>query len=296
MVHSDGPIRATSTGPRDPAEGDRGAPSNLYEEPSLQNPVIQEWTTATASTNDRLVEMLEAGADLPDFAVVGTDHQTAGRGRLDRVWTVPPGRALTFSVPVRVPSGTPADALGWLPVVTGVAVRAALAEAGVTAQLKWPNDVLVGGRKLAGLLGEVSGARDCRTLLVGMGVNWMNPVRNSAAIGGYAATSVAEHAPGVTLDDRLSFMREWLAGLAADQQRMMTAPDTTLQAMREEAEALLWRRGQVVEMLHTEQGSVRGRLEGLGVWGTALVREGETVREVSCGWQAFDEGIVGTAG
>lgn len=134
-------------------------------------PVIHEWTAATASTNDRLVDLLEAGVDVPDFAVVGTDHQTAGRGRLDRVWTVPPGRALTFSVPVGIPTGTSAGALGWLPVVTGVAVRAALAEAGVAAQLKWPNDVLVDGRKICGILARMVVRGDRARVVIGAGVN-----------------------------------------------------------------------------------------------------------------------------
>nr|WP_269770542.1 biotin--[acetyl-CoA-carboxylase] ligase [Brevibacterium yomogidense] len=134
-------------------------------------PVIHEWTSETSSTNDRLVALLESGVDVPDFAVVGTDHQTAGRGRLDRTWTVPPGRALTCSVPVRVPVGTPASALGWLPVVTGLAVRAALAEAGVDSQLKWPNDVLVDGRKICGILARVVAHDGGMTVVVGTGVN-----------------------------------------------------------------------------------------------------------------------------
>ena len=218
MVHSDGPIRATSTDPHDPLEGDRGAPSNLYEEPNLQNPVIHEWTTATASTNDRLVELLEAGADLPDFAVVGTDHQTAGRGRLDRVWNVPPGRALTFSVPVRVPSGAPADALGWLPVVTGVAVRAALADLGVAAQLKWPNDVLVDGRKICGILARmvVHGGRT--TVVIGAGVNvglTADDLRAGGVPEGYATSVLLEG--GRTDRDAL------LGSLVAHLRRTVTA-------------------------------------------------------------------------
>lgn len=263
---------------------------------ALSHPWRELWQFETIDSTQRHASRLLAGGTDLRGVVLWAERQEAGHGRQGRTWNSEDGGLyLTAGLPRE---WTLDDRLlGWVPLMAAVGcIRVLRRQWDVQAQLKWPNDVLVGGRKLAGLLGEVSGARDCRTLLVGMGVNWMNPVRNSAAIGGYAATSVAEHAPGVTLDDRLSFMREWLAGLAADQQRMMTAPDTTLQAMREEAEALLWRRGQVVEMLHTEQGSVRGRLEGLGVWGTALVREGETVREVSCGWQAFDEGIVGTAG
>lgn len=123
------------------------------------------------STNDRLAELLESGQQIPDFAVVGTDHQTAGRGRLGRTWTVPAGRALTCSVPVRIPAGTPGSALGWIPVVTGLAVRAALAEAGVDAQLKWPNDVLVDGRKICGILARIVARDGGMTVIIGTGVN-----------------------------------------------------------------------------------------------------------------------------
>jgi len=104
--------------------------------------------------------------DAPEGATVATDHQTHGRGRLGRVWEDAPGRAILASVVLRPPAPLPL----WpqLSLVAGEAVAAALrAETGVEAALRHPNDVVVGGRKLVGVLPE---ARDGRVVL-GIGVN-----------------------------------------------------------------------------------------------------------------------------
>ena len=99
-------------------------------------------------------------------ATVATDHQTHGRGRLGRTWEAPPGRALLFSVLLQP---TPPMVL-WpeLSLVAGDAVAAALrAETGVAAELSNPNDVLIEGRKVAGILPEASVGR----VVLGIGVN-----------------------------------------------------------------------------------------------------------------------------
>src|SRR5690349_14555446 len=106
----------------------------------------------TKSTNADLLARAAGGEDIAG-AVLIAEHQTAGRGRNGRVWTSP-GAQLTMSVGVDG-GGVPPDGWGWLPLATGVAVVAAVAPYGVAAGLKWPNDVLVGDRKLAGILTEV---------------------------------------------------------------------------------------------------------------------------------------------
>ena len=97
-------------------------------------PVLEVLPEA-ASTND----VLQARAgDLPDLAVVVTDNQTGGRGRLGRVWVSPPGKALAISVLLR-PEGLTPEALGWFPLLAGVAMSRALA--GFTSRevaVKWP--------------------------------------------------------------------------------------------------------------------------------------------------------------
>ena len=97
----------------------------------------------TGSTNADLLARAAAGEDI-DGAVLIAESQTAGRGRHGRSWSTPPRSQVALSVGVGV-GGVPSDAWGWLPLLTGVAVVDAVAEvAGVTAGLKWPNDVLVG--------------------------------------------------------------------------------------------------------------------------------------------------------
>lgn len=116
----------------------------------IEPPAIH-WPATATSTNDELVAALtQTPRNWPDFAIYGTDYQTAGKGRLDRTWVVAPGEALTFSTLVRLPAHSPATS--WIPLITGWAVADTLRAAGVDATVKWPNDVLVGGKKICGIL------------------------------------------------------------------------------------------------------------------------------------------------
>lgn len=119
-----------------------------------------------ASTNAILAERARAGAD---EAVLVTEHQTAGRGRLDRAWHTPARTALTFSV-LRRPDLPPAR-WPWLPLLTGYAVHAALADRVPAVGLKWPNDVLVGDRKVAGILLERVETPTGPAAVIGIGLN-----------------------------------------------------------------------------------------------------------------------------
>ena len=106
------------------------------------------------------------GEDEPEGATVVADEQTAGRGRLGRIWEAPAGRAILCSVVLRPPVPLPL----WpeLSLVAGEAVAAALrAETGVDASLRHPNDVVVAGRKLVGVLPEAASGR----VVLGIGVN-----------------------------------------------------------------------------------------------------------------------------
>jgi BirA family transcriptional regulator, biotin operon repressor / biotin---[acetyl-CoA-carboxylase] ligase len=106
------------------------------------------------------------GEDEPEGATVATDLQTHGRGRLGRRWEAPAGRALLFSVLLQ--PATPMALWPELSLVAGEAVAAALRkETGVAAALSHPNDVLVAGRKVAGILPEASVGR----VVLGIGVN-----------------------------------------------------------------------------------------------------------------------------
>lgn len=104
-----------------------------------------------------------------DGLCVVADEQTAGRGRLDREWVSNAGAGLWMSVRISL-SGVPVDRWPLLSMVAALAARQALAEAcGVDAGIKWPNDLLVGGRKIGGLLTEVVDS----VAIVGIGINVM---------------------------------------------------------------------------------------------------------------------------
>ena len=111
------------------------------------------------------------GADLPEGALALCDEQTHGRGRLGRSWTAPPGTAILCSLLLRPPEDRIVSELS---LVAGTAVAEAIEEAvGLAVQVKWPNDVMLNRRKVAGILAEASGGR----VVVGMGVN-VNQERN----------------------------------------------------------------------------------------------------------------------
>lgn len=136
-------------------------------------PVLEVLPEA-GSTNDVL--SARAG-DLPDLSVVVTRNQTGGRGRLGRVWVSPPGKALAISVLLK-PHGLPPEALGWFPLLAGLAMSRALGslveqEGDRRVAVKWPNDVHIDGSKVCGILTELLPARagGVDGIVVGAGVN-----------------------------------------------------------------------------------------------------------------------------
>lgn len=121
------------------------------------------------STNAELARLAEEGA--PAGSVLVADHQSAGRGRLGRSWVTPPRSALTFSALVD-PGRVPLRRWPWLPLLAGIAVAEGVRRvAEVDSELKWPNDVLVGERKLAGILVERVERPAGALAVVGVGLN-----------------------------------------------------------------------------------------------------------------------------
>jgi BirA family transcriptional regulator, biotin operon repressor / biotin---[acetyl-CoA-carboxylase] ligase len=186
------------------------------ELPSLNGP----WTAIgvvrqTGSTNADLLDLAARG--LNDGSVLVAEEQTAGRGRQGRSWVSPPGSALTFSVLLR-PERIPPERLGWVPLVAGTATATAVrALTGLDARLKWPNDVLIGGRKLAGILAEVAG----NAIVVGIGVNVSSaPGELPVGPGGLPPTSLlAEGVPvarDVLLIEILRAFGQWYKTLSQD--------------------------------------------------------------------------------
>ncbi|MSO94370.1 MAG: biotin--[acetyl-CoA-carboxylase] ligase [Thermoleophilia bacterium] len=144
---------------------------------SLGEPYL--YTAETASTQDVL-----AASDHPHGAVAVTEHQTAGRGRSGRRWDDAPLTALLCSVLLRPPAGLP---LPRLALVAGLAVATAIEhESGLAAMVKWPNDVLLDGCKVAGILLEASSSR----VVCGIGINVNQEERDLPAQTRLPATSL----------------------------------------------------------------------------------------------------------
>jgi BirA family transcriptional regulator, biotin operon repressor / biotin---[acetyl-CoA-carboxylase] ligase len=162
---------------------------------------------STRSTNDRARELAAAGA--PHGMMVTAGVQTAGRGRQGRTWTAPPGRALLLSLVVRPP-----DPL--LPLRAGLAVADV---AGPAARVKWPNDVLVEGRKVAGVLVEARPQEGWA--VAGIGVN---VALSEAELPERAGTL------GRAPEELESVLADLLAAL---ERRLAEPPAAALEALRE---------------------------------------------------------------
>ena len=172
---------------------------------------VQEWETRwslpglvalrqTASTNDVARALADQGA--PAGLLVMTEHQTAGRGRMQRPWADVPGRSLLLSFVLRPdPSHEHRGGTvpGTAPLRVGLAVARALHDAtGLRALLKWPNDVVVAGGKLAGILCEAVSSGIESLIIAGIGMNVLQVDQDWPAELKGQATSVAEAVPGAT--------------------------------------------------------------------------------------------------
>ncbi len=167
-----------------------------------------------SSTSSVALEMADAGA--PHGTAVLANCQTAGRGREGREWRTPRGTAIALSVVVRPTSGP--DWWPWIGLATAVATQDAIERiAGVIARVKWPNDVLIGGRKVAGVLTETRWhpvRAGHRAVVVGVGVNVNN--RAAALPESYAATAASILDVTGTITDRNALVAEILNGLARE--------------------------------------------------------------------------------
>ena len=247
------------------------------------------WREASASTNSDLVSRaVRATTESPetalaDLTIIATDTQTAGRGRLDRAWSTPPGTALAVSVFLaHEPGGaSPAAALdprrlGWVPLLAGVAMVRAVRGLGVTgAGLKWPNDVLVDGRKLCGILTELTPTG----VVVGAGLNVSMtaqqlpvPTATSLVLEGLPEHGEPVDGEGATLLDRAlaAYLRE-LVQLVGRWREAEHPAD-----LRPLVEQHLQTLGLAVRVDLPGQQPLRGVASGLDDDGRLLVRESAT--------------------
>jgi BirA family biotin operon repressor/biotin-[acetyl-CoA-carboxylase] ligase len=198
------------------------------------NPSTEHWPTGwhvhhvqeTGSTNADLVELARAGA--VHHSVIVADHQTAGRGRLDRKWEAPPGANLLVSILFKPSLFRP---LHHFTHIVGLAARNAsnnLFE--VRPDLKWPNDLLIGDRKVAGILAQ--GGTDFVVVGIGVNVGWAPD--GAARLGDQARGSNIELGP-------LDLLREMLAEV----ERLESLSNIELRALYESQLATIGRRVRV---------------------------------------------------
>jgi BirA family biotin operon repressor/biotin-[acetyl-CoA-carboxylase] ligase len=145
-----------------------------------------EHVETASSTSDLMKDRARSGA--PEWSCVFADSQTAGRGRLGRTWVSPPGN-LFLSLLLR-----PKAEFTLIPLLAGVAVGEALEGLGLPTLLKWPNDVLARGRKMAGILAEgIQGPAGMEGVVLGLGVNLnLDPHDLGPEIAGHTTSFRAE--------------------------------------------------------------------------------------------------------
>lgn len=217
------------------------------------------------STNAEALRLAAAG-ELAGCVVVA-DAQTSGRGRLGRSWWAEPGGSLLASWLVR-PS-LPVERWPLLTLVAGVAAaRALIASTGIDVRLKWPNDLLAGGRKLGGLLAEADGLG---ALVVGLGVN----VRQTDFPEDIVQTATSVVAAGGRLAERAWVLAATLSGFGA----RMGAPEDAIEEYRSLCETL----GMRVRVERAGAEPLEGEAVDLTTSGALIVDTGDARVEVSAG-------------
>ncbi len=236
---------------------------------------------ATPSTNADLAA--RSRTDPRDGLVLLAEHQTAGRGRLDRIWVAPARAGLTMSVLVR-PVDVPVARWPWIPLVSGLAVAAAVRQVcDVPAMLKWPNDVIVDDRKLGGLLverldGGDSGGRAAAVIGIGLNVTMTRDELPTPQ-----ATSLVLEAASTT--DRFTVVKavlRRLEGLLAEWERGGGVPSPGLRAAYLSACSTV---GRAVRIELPGQPAVEGLATGVD-------ESGRLVVETDSGPTAFGAGDV----
>lgn len=244
----------------------RGYPLAAAVSPRLQ--VVE----STGSTNADLVRAATASPDQwPHLSIVLTTDQRAGRGRLDRTWTTPPGTALAVSVLVRV-ADLPLASRGWIPLIAGAAMTRAVIDqlrgTGHTAGLKWPNDVLLDGGKVCGILAEVVPGHP-ESVVIGAGVN-TRMERTDLPVD--TATSFA--AVGLAADDD-RLIHDYLVALDAQLTALASAHgDAAASGVLGEVEALCTTLGSEVVVSLPDGSRLQGRAQRIDPDGRLVVVEG----------------------
>jgi len=167
-----------------------------------------EYLEQTGSTNKDLLSRAEG---LPEFYVLATDFQTAGKGRMERSWEASPGSSVMASILLR-PRFSQSSGIGWLSLLTALAITRAVSDLGLAPKIKWPNDVLIGEKKVSGILAEA--ATDLSCVVIGFGINVNQSIQQLPVDS--ATSLLLENAGSVNRDQLLAAVIENIKQLYVD--------------------------------------------------------------------------------
>ena len=255
-------------------------PAEGYPLTAAVSPRVQV-VESTGSTNaDAVTALITDSAEWPHLSLLLTHDQRAGRGRLDRTWTTPPGTALAVSVVVRVPD-LPVAARGWIPLIAGAAMTRAIREQVLTtgheADLKWPNDVLLDGAKICGILAEVVPDHP-DAVVIGSGINTRMPATDLPL-----PTATSFEAAGLVCDeDRL--LADYLRDLDAQLTALANAGgDAVASGVLADIESLCSTVGSDVVVSLPHGSKLEGRASAIDIEGRLVVTDDESLSAVSAG-------------
>lgn len=246
-----------------------------------------EIVSETGSTNADLSDAARlAPPQYPDLSVLTAEHQTAGRGRLGRTWEAPERSSLFVSVLLRPVNASgrplPTQSYGWLSLLAALSLTESIAaRTGVEPKLKWPNDVMVDGRKLAGVLAQVvpETSGNPPAVVVGTGLN-VSLTDEDQPVS--TATSLLMEYSSTT--DRNILLEDYLLRFSADY-RAFCAVDGDAAAPWEQGGPLLERisartvtLGQNVRAYLPGGSELVGRAIGLDPHGALVIVDGEGTR------------------
>ena len=249
----------------------------LFNEETISNEIHTKWAGKTVhfaketdSTNIWAKSLAKEGAPHGTLAVA--EFQSAGRGRFDRRWTAPEGSAVTMSILLR-PEFSPQYA-SMLTLVMGLSVAQAVRECGFSASIKWPNDAVVSGRKICGILTEmgVLGSK-IQHVIIGVGINVNTPEFQP---------EIADKATSLFLESNKIWDRNRIAGLVmkyfeANYEKFSKTCDLTY--LKEEYEELLANKMKPVRVLDGKN-SYEGLCRGINDRGELLVERQDG--QISC--------------
>ena len=262
-----------------------------FDSPALSSRALASWVAdligpdcivevveSTGSTNDDLMQRSRMHRPTQPI-LLAADWQTAGRGRLRRSWVAAPRTSMLFSLAIplmRLPAALPAVTLA-----CGVGIGEYLRARGVDVELKWPNDIRVGGRKLCGVLSEVAvDSEGAATLVVGIGLNGWLSDEDRAGIGQPAAALADFFPPRQIEAERES----WIAQIA---RTVVEAVDRFMAEgfapFRLRFNAMIEARGQLVDIVDGNDPVVSGRLLEVDAIGRLLLQTPTGSRAISVG-------------